>query len=176
MKLAIASIAAALILTGCNNTTQDANTTTEQVAVPSAPTISYEQLLVSDEAVGPFTLSPMEDSMGTAINYQARSGVLNVFELVADDVTTTGYVKVEKGYSFGDKYVLVVSTGESGLSCPATTYAFVFDTKSESVSGKTTVDGCSEAVDSLADGNKLTVKKEGTPTIIFNAEITAGQH
>ncbi|HQW54331.1 MAG TPA: hypothetical protein PLU69_10345, partial [Acinetobacter sp.] len=87
------------------------------------------------------------------------------------DVDALGYVEVQRAYQFGDKYVLVVSTGENGTSCPATTYAFVYDTKGESVTSQTNIDGCSEIVESFAEGNKLTIKKEGEPTVIYNGEI-----
>jgi hypothetical protein len=178
MKFYFVSLVAAILLVGCSsNTTKDNNTSTQQAtAVPAAPSMSYESVLISNDSVGPFNLTPMQEGIGTAINYQARIGVMNVFEQVVDDVSATGYVSVEKVYSFGNRYVFVVSTGESGLSCPARTYAFVFDTKSESVTGKTEIDGCSESVDSLADGNKLTIKKEGQPTVIYNAEANTTSH
>lgn len=97
---------------------------------------------------------------------------MNIMEQVVEDPEFTTYVVIEKAYAFGPtKYVLIISTGESGMSCPATTYAVSFDTASESVDGKTTIDGCSESVDSLADGNKLIIKKEGEPTEIFNGIV-----
>ncbi|WP_255263391.1 hypothetical protein [Pseudomonas aegrilactucae] len=92
-------------------------------------------------------------------------------EFVVDDVDLTTYVGVEKAYAFGGKYLLVVSTGESGMSCPATTYAFTYDSASESVTGKTEIDGCSENVEALAEGNKLTVKKEGKASVFYNGDV-----
>lgn len=172
LKKYLLSAALGLALIGCSGSTAKDNNISTQASTPVVPTISYQSLVVSGEGVGPFSLAPFQEGIGSAINYQSRMGVINVFEQVVQDPTTTGYVTVEKAYSFGDKYVLIVSTGESGLSCSATTYAFIFDTKTESVTGKTTIDGCSETVDSLADGNKLTIKKEGAPMIIYNAEIT----
>lgn len=142
---------------------------------PAAPSMSYEPLYVSDTGVGfdnIFTIGPLGgDAMGNALNYQSKAGVTNVMEQVVQDAQTIGYLKVEHAYKFGNKYVLVVSTGENGNSCPATTYAFTYDSKIESVTSKTTVEGCSVIVEALADGNKLTVKKEDKPTIIYNGEV-----
>ncbi|MEG0634702.1 MAG: hypothetical protein RR517_19385 [Pseudomonas sp.] len=133
---------------------------------PAAPTIAYQAVLISGDEVGPFTIS------GTEINYQSRAGVMNIMEQVIDEPEYATYVGVEKAYAFGpNKFVLVISTGEGGRACPATTYAVSFDTQSESIDGKTSVDGCSEAVDSLADGNKLIVKKEGATTEIYNGLV-----
>lgn len=96
---------------------------------------------------------------------------MNVMESVVEDLDATGYVAVEKAYAFGDKYLVVVSTGEFGMSCPATTYAFTFDTAGEYVSGKAEIDGCSENVEVLTEGNKLTIKKEGKPSIFYNGIV-----
>lgn len=52
---------------------------------------------------------------------------MNILEHVVEYPDGTGYVNVEKAYSFGSKYLLIVSTGENGNSCPATTYAIAFD-------------------------------------------------
>ncbi|PWB32358.1 hypothetical protein DCO48_13545 [Pseudomonas sp. SDI] len=133
---------------------------------PAAPTIAYQAVLISGDEVGPFTIN------GTEINYQSRAGVMNIMEQVIDEPEYATYVGVEKAYAFGpNKYVLVISTGEGGNACPATTYAVSFDTQSESIDGKTSVDGCSETVDSLADGNKLIVKKDGASTEIYNGLV-----
>lgn len=137
---------------------------------PPAPTISYEPLIVSENDVGNIFNIQTRDMGGSAINYQSRAGVVNIMEQVVDDIDATGYVAIEKVYKFYDKYQFIVSTGEYGMSCPATTYAFTFDTKSESVTGKTQIDGCSESVDSFADGNKLMVKKDGKPSTFYNGE------
>jgi len=137
---------------------------------PAAPSVAYQAVLVGDEGAGPFSISYME--LGTALNYQSRAGVMNVMEYVVEDPEATGYVAIEKAYSFGpSKYVLIVSTGESGNSCPATTYAVSFDTASESVDGKTSIDGCSETVEAMSEGNKLTIKKEGETTVVFNGIV-----
>ncbi|MNH19652.1 hypothetical protein D3C76_228630 [compost metagenome] len=133
---------------------------------PSAPSIAYQAVLVSGDEIGPFTLS------GQEINYVSRAGVTNIMEQVIDEPEYATYVVVEKAYAFGpNKYVLVISTGEGGNSCPATTYAVSFDTQTDAVDGKTTVDGCSEAVDSLADGNKLIIKKDGVATEVYNGLV-----
>ncbi|RYY80202.1 MAG: hypothetical protein EOO69_03660 [Moraxellaceae bacterium] len=142
---------------------------------PSAPSMAYEPLYVSDTGVGydeVFTFSDRgEGLMGQAIDYQSRAGTINIMEQVVDDIEATGYVKVEHAYKFGDKYVLVVSTGENGNSCPATTYVFTYDKKVESVTGKSEIDGCSEMVESFAESNKLIVKKEGKASVIYNGEV-----
>lgn len=144
---------------------------------PAAPSISYEPIYVSDEGVGYdniFTLEDRgsEDSTSKAIMYQSKVGSINVMEQVVDDVDNLfGYLIIERAYKFGNKYVLVISTGENGNSCPATTYAFTYDTKEESVTGKTEIDGCSEIIESFAEGNKLTIKKDGKATIVYNGEV-----
>lgn len=171
MKIYAAAVIILLILIGCDGNTEKKNVSETQVATPAATMISYKPLNISEEGVADFTLMTMNEGLGTAINYQSRAGVMNVFEQVVDDITLTGYVIIEKAYSFGDKYVLIVSTGEGGQSCAATTYAFTFDTNTESVTGKTIVDGCSEIVEALAEGNKLTVKKDGKASIIYNGEV-----
>jgi len=33
------------------------------------------------------------------------------------------------------------------------------------------VDGCSELVEAMAEGNKLTVKKEGAGTVVYNGVV-----
>lgn len=135
-----------------------------------APAVAYEAILVSDKEAGPFTVESLES--GNAINYLSRAGVMNLLEAVVEYPDGTGYVVIEKAYAFGpNKYVLVVSTGESGMSCPATTYVLSFDTKSEYVDGKARIDGCSEEVESFADGNKLSIKKEGETTIVYNGTV-----
>lgn len=81
---------------------------------PTAPAIAYSPELISDDAAGPFTVERMD--LGTALNYQSRAGVLNLMESVVEDPESTGYVKIEKAYSFGpNKYVLVISTGERAI-------------------------------------------------------------
>lgn len=97
---------------------------------------------------------------------------MNLLESVVEDPEATGYVTIEKAYAFGtNKFVLIVSTGESGNSCPATTYVLSFDNQSEHVDGKASIDGCSEVVEAFAEGNKLSIKKEGAATIVFNGKV-----
>ena len=134
--------------------------------VPPAPSITYQPILVSGSEIGPFSIS------GHEINYQSRAGVMNIMEQVIDEPEYATYVAIEKAYAFGpNKFVLIISTGEGGNSCPATTYAVSFDTQTESVDGKTSIDGCSETVDSLADGNKLIIKKDGASTEVYNGLV-----
>ncbi len=156
-------------------TSSAASEITPKSEEPSAPSMSYKPIYVSDDGIGYdniFTIEDRgEDFTGKAIVYQSKAGAINIMEQVAEDVDALGYVEVQRAYQFGDKYVLVVSTGENGTSCPATTYAFVYETKGESVTSQTNIDGCSEIVESFAEGNKLTIKKEGEPTVIYNGEI-----
>lgn len=174
-KLIPACVLVALV--GCNNADQE--TATEQPVdqptpavtstAPPAPSISYESLLVSGDAAGPFTV---ERDDFTTLNYYSRAGALNLMEAVTQDYEYLGYLTLESAYQFGpDNYVIIVSTGEGGRSCPASTYAITFDTKGEHVTGSTSIDGCSETVQSFADGNKLMVKKEGDSTVIYNAQF-----
>ncbi|KNX78366.1 lipoprotein [Pseudomonas sp. 250J] len=140
------------------------------VTAPLAPSIAYAPLPISDEGAGPFSVQSME--LGTALNYQSRAGVMNVMESIVADAEATGYVAIEKAYAFGpNRYVLVVSTGEGGNACPASTYVFSFDTSGEYVDGKAEVDGCSEMVESMAEGNKLTIKKDGAATVVYNGQV-----
>ncbi len=137
---------------------------------PAAPSVAYESVLVSDGEAGPFTVTPIDG--GNAIYYQSRAGVLNVLESVVEYADGTGYVVIEKAYAFGPtKYVLIVSTGENGMSCPASTYVLSFDTQGEYVDGKARIDGCSEVVEAFAEGNKLSIKKEGETTVVFNGKV-----
>lgn len=169
-------------LAGCNKSPEDSVKVQEPVvaspasvpasppAPPPAPSISYQLANVAENSIaGIFTITTSES--GNAINYQSRAGVVNILESVFDDLEGLVYVSVEKAYSFGDKYVIIISTGEGGRSCPASTYAFAFDLKTESVIGKKEIDGCSEGVEILADGNKLLVKKDGETSTFYNAEI-----
>ena len=137
---------------------------------PAAPSVAYETVLVSDSEAGPFTVTSIEG--GNAIYYPSRAGVMNLLESVVEYPDGTGYVVIEKAYAFGPtKYVLIVSTGENGMSCPASTYVLSFDTQSEYVDGRASIDGCSEIVEAFADGNKLSIKKEGETTVVFNGKV-----
>lgn len=127
---------------------------------------AYEPVLDSGNQVGPFTTN------GKVINYQSRAGAIDIMKQVMDEPEYAVYVQVEKAYTFGpNKYVLVISTAEGGNSCPATTYTVSFDTRTEMVDGKTLVDGCSDEVDVSTDGNKLIVKKDGAPTIVYDGSV-----
>lgn len=172
MKARILPLALVAVIAGCSKPPEEPAQSQAQATPipPAAPTMSYEPLIVTDDSAADlFHVSALD--IGSAINFQSRGGMINVLESVAQSPDATGYVKIEKAYRFGEKYVLVVSTGENGKSCPATTYAFAFDTKTESVTGKTEIDGCSESVESLSDGNKLTVKKDGAASTFYNGEI-----
>lgn len=136
--------------------------------------LEYEPLRVSDTSIGGiFSLNYDREPGGMAINYRSRRGTINLMESVVDDVNLTGYVAVEKAFKFDTRYLLIVSTGEQGLSCPATTYAFTFDPASERVSGKMQIDGCSESVIARADGNRLAVKKEGAQSVFLDGKVNA---
>lgn len=157
-----------LSLIGCDN--QGVEKDKSQNDVHAAPPIAYEPLLISENKVGPFSII-FHDTM-TLLGYQARSGTINLMESVATYPDAIGYIAIEKAYSFGaNKYVLIVSTGENGLSCPATTYVLSFDAKQEHVDGHSEIEGCSEIVESLSEGNKLTIKKDGKATLVYNGTI-----
>lgn len=141
-----------------------------QIAPPAPPGVAYEALPASAERAGPFTTHTL--GTGTALNYQSRAGVVNVMESIVEEAEYTGYVAIEKAYTFGpSRYVVVVSTGEGGNGCPASTYVFSFDTKAERVDGKREVDGCSELVEAVVEGNRLTVAKEGGGVVVFNGIV-----
>lgn len=145
-------------------------TVTTQIAPPALPGVAYEPLPVSAERAGPFTTQTQ--GTGTALNYQTRAGVVNVMEAIVEEAEYTGYVAIEKAYTFGpSRYVVVVSTGEGGNACPASTYVFSLDAKAERVDGKREVDGCSELVEVVVEGNRLMVKKEGGGTVVFNGVV-----
>tara|TARA_B100000965_G_scaffold149937_2_gene124699 strand:+ start:12911 stop:13531 length:621 start_codon:yes stop_codon:yes gene_type:complete len=137
---------------------------------PAAPSVAYEPVLVSGSDAGPFSVSYTE--LGTAITYLSRAGVMNLLESVVEYPEATGYVTIKNAYAFGpDRFVLIVSTGEYGRSCPAATYVLSFDTQSEYVDGRASIEGCSEIVEAFADGNKLSIKKEGETTVVFNGKV-----
>ncbi len=50
---------------------------------------------------------------------QTKAGPHNIMQDVVEDPEALGYLKLERAYKFGNKYVLVVSTGENAnkLSC-----------------------------------------------------------
>lgn len=140
---------------------------------PEAPKVKYESLTISETEIGngDFHLSNPAEYNGYAIFYLTPAGMDNILEQVLEDHTLASYVLVEKAYKFDDKYVLVVSTGENGNSCPATTYVIGYDTKSNSVSGFKQFESCSENVEALAEGNKLIVKKENESLTFYNALV-----
>lgn len=136
----------------------------------SAPQIQYESVPVTDYSAGDvFSVDVSRDPIW--LTYIGRIGAFNVLENVLTYPDMPGYIKIERAYKFGKQYLLVISTGENGASCPATTYAFTFDTVDESVSGKQEIDGCSEDVEALAEGNKLTVKKDGKASVFYNGIV-----
>ncbi|KKA07539.1 lipoprotein [Pseudomonas ogarae] len=146
------------------------STAKTQAAPPASPGVAYQPLPVSAERAGPFTTQT--EAMATALNYQSRAGVMNVMESIVEQAEYTGYVTIEKAYTFGpSKYVVVVSTGEGGNACPASTYVFSFDTQAERVDGKREVEGCSELVETMTEGNKLMVKKESSATVVYNGVV-----
>ena len=140
---------------------------------PEAPKVKYESLTVSETEIGngDFHINRMADSMGTSIDFLTPAGMDNILEQVVEEPEYLGYVKVEKAYKFSDQYLLVVSTGESGNSCPATTYVIGYDTKSHSVSGSKKLESCSENIEAMSEGNKLTVKKENESSVFYNAVV-----
>ncbi|MDH0894863.1 MULTISPECIES: hypothetical protein [unclassified Pseudomonas] len=168
MKASPLLIASAFfIMAGCDNNDQKS---TQEEEANNAPSIAYEPLLISDDKVGPFSLTRL-DTMNV-LAYQARSGTMNLMEAIVEDPESTGYVALKNAYSFGpNRYVLVVSTGELGMSCPAHTYALSFDTKLEYVDGHSEIEGCSEIIESLSEGNKLTIKKDGKSTVVYNGIV-----
>lgn len=170
MRKPLLIISTILILAGCENHNQDNDPPKAISNNITAPSIIYTPLLVAENKAGPF--STIYQDTVTLLVYQARSGTMNLMEAVTDHPDLMGYIVINKVYSFGpNRYVLIVSTGENGRSCPATTYAISFDTKSEYIDGVTGIDGCAETLDSLAEGNKLTIKKDGEATVIYNGVI-----
>ncbi len=166
MTFKLYAVLVVLLISACGKDIE-----TESVdAPPPPPTVSYEPLLVSDSGVDNL-FTKFYTEFGTALHYQSRAGVFDLMGSIVDNVDGTGYVVVKAAYKFGAKYVLIISTGEQGLSCPATTYAVTFDSESESVTGKVDIDGCSEIVQSLAEGNKLIVKKDGKASVFYNGEV-----
>lgn len=141
------------------------------VGCEKAPSIEYKQLIIHNESSVDNVFNKRSLKNGSSIDYQTKAGIINILEYVLEYPELSGYVKIEKAYGFGDKYILIVSTGQNGNSCPATTYAIGIDSKSESVTGKSDIEGCSENIESLSDGNKLTVKKEGAVSTFINGEI-----
>lgn len=141
--------------------------------IPEAPKVQYESLSISETEIGngDFHLSNPPEYNGHAIFFLTPAGMDNILEQVLEDPTATGYVKVEKAYKFSDQYLLVVSTGEYGMSCPATTYVIGYDTKTHSVSGSKKLESCSENIEAMTEGNKLTVKKENESMAIYNAVV-----
>lgn len=134
-----------------------------------APSVSYQAIISNGNTAGPFEV--VSGDMTNALTYPSRAGIVNILENIIEYPDGSGYVSIEKAYTFGPhKYILVVSTGEHGRSCPASTYAISFDTQTEVASGSS-IDGCSELVETFSDGNKLSIKKEGKTTTIYNGSI-----
>ena len=95
----------------------------------------------------------------------------NLLDYLFEDTDMIGYLAFEKTYQFGENYIFIISTGENGNSCPATTYAFQVDTAANRISDKHEIDGCSENVETFSEGNTLMVKKEGNASIFYNGEV-----
>lgn len=136
-----------------------------------SPSVEYKQLIVNADASVDNLFSMRTLDTGYSIDYQTRAGKVNLLDYVLEYPDASGYVSLEKAYIFGDRYILIVNTGEYGASCPATTYAIGIDSKSESVTGKENIDGCSEVIETFSDGNKLVVKKEGATSTFINGEV-----
>lgn len=136
-----------------------------------SPSVEYKQLVVgTDSSVDNlFAIRTLES--GYSIDYHTRGGMINLLDYALEHPDASGYVSIEKAYTFGDRYILIVHTGENGLSCPATTYAIGIDSKSESVTGKEKIDGCAEVIETFSEGNKLVVKKEGAASTFINGEV-----
>jgi hypothetical protein len=142
-----------------------------QAATPdNSSTIIYQPTVSTDEEVdGKFKVERLE--FGNAFNYYYQGGVINLLSFVVADAELTGYVKIEKAYNFAGGYMLILSTGENGASCPATTYVVSFDPNILKVTGAKQLEGCSEFVETMADGNKLIVKKDEVTSIFLNGGV-----
>jgi hypothetical protein len=92
----------------CQSPTSSISTT--QIP-PPAPAMQYKPLTITSESIGNVFHFSQRDLGGSAIDYIARSGVMNVMEQVVEDV------------------------------------------------------------EALTEGNKLTVKKEGSPSIFYNGIV-----
>ena len=112
-------------LAGCNKSPEDSAKTQESVVAspasvpmpPPAPSISYQLAEVTENSIAEiFAITASESEH--AINYQSRAGVINILESVFDDLEGMGYMNFEKAYNFGDKYVIVISTGKGRRICP----------------------------------------------------------
>lgn len=167
-RLLLFTASAVLLLAGCDKESIQKDAAPNET--PAAPSIAYEPLLILNDEVGPFSLIRLDTVKILA--YQARSGTMNLLDGVLKYPESPDYVTIERAYSFGSsRYVLIVSTGEFGLSCPAATYVLSFDTKQEYVDGHSEIEGCSQIVESLSEENKLTIKKDGKATIVYNGIV-----
>lgn len=142
---------------------------------PQGGSAQYVSLAVSDDSIGGvLQLRRRGESGSVAIEHATGRGTVNLLEAVVQDVDLTGYVQVNAAYRYGDRLVvLVLSTGEYGLACPATTYAVSYDLLAGRVTGATSVDGCSEDVAVQAEAQRLTVRKEGAPTVVQEGRVAA---
>jgi len=66
---------------------------------------------------------------------------------------------------------IILSTGEKGASCPATTFVVSFDVNVRKVTGNKQLEGCSEFVETMADGTKLIVKKDAVVSAFLNGKV-----
>lgn len=136
----------------------------DELPTHTAPTQKYEPVFLSENDNGHiFKIS----SYPKYIDYKN----INLLDYLFEDTDMIGYLNFEKTYRFGDKYIFIISTGEYGQYCPATTYAFQVDIATNRISEKHAIDGCSENVETFSEGNKLMVKKEGDASIFYNGEI-----
>lgn len=132
--------------------------------------LAYQQADINEDNIdGLFHTRAV--ASGTTLTYQSRAGVVDLLEEVVQYPDAVGYLALESGYRFGDRYVLVVSTGENGMSCPATTYAIGFDLLEERVTGARVIDGCDETVATAVDGNQLNVSKEGEAQVFVDGIV-----
>lgn len=138
---------------------------------PEAPRVSYKPVMVEDDSIDDGVFKKQYLESGSVLSYQSRAGVLFIMEDVVEYPDMLGYLSLEKAWRFDDRYVLVVSTGENGNSCPATTYAIAFDTREERVTGSVLIDGCDENIEALSEGNKLTIRKEGESHVFYNGIV-----
>lgn len=130
----------------------------------TAPAQKYEPVFLSENDDGHlFKIS----SYPKYIAYKN----INLLDYLFEDTDIIGYLAFERIYQFGENYIFIISTGENGQSCPATTYAFQVNTTADSISDKHEIDGCSENVETFSEGNTLMVKKEGNASIFYNGEV-----
>lgn len=168
MRVGVAVFVLFFILSGCDLSSDQSK---QEVISVEGPFVEYEPIIISGGEAGPFKIETGVDHENM-LSYQSRYGITDIMSSVTEAGGWLGYLIFEAAYSFGpNRYVLIVSTGEGGRACPASTYVIVYDTKAESVIGSVQVEGCSEIVQAFAQGNKLMVKKEYGVVAVINGEI-----